>query len=101
MAYDQMSGPEEMGGGAMMRRGGGGPPASEEENTISVDAASFPQGIDLKEGAKVTFCVTSPPDSEGMVSGYFEGGEPVEEGTSWEDDFRAEMSPQNQTEEAE
>lgn len=91
-----MGGPVET--GETMSEGMDETPASTEASTITLPAENFPQGIDLKDGAKVTFCVKSGPDESGNVTGYFEGGEPDESGTSWEEDFRKEMSPQNPTE---
>lgn len=64
------------------------------ETPVTVPAASLPQGIEAKEGTELTFCLHGPPDDQGMVTGYFKGAESTGEGnSSWEDDFRKEMSP--------
>ena len=84
-----------------MGAGGGGgdmPPApeagGEEKNIVMLSADHFPKGMSPKEGDKITFCVTAPPDSEGNVAGYFEGMAGKEDGPdAWEQDFKNEMSP--------
>ncbi len=73
-----------------------------EKNTVMLSADHFPKGVKLADGAKLTFCVTGNPDSEGNVSGYFEEagaeepgreGENDDPGNGWADDFKRFMSP--------
>lgn len=74
---------------------------SADKNSVMLSSDHFPDGMAPKKGEKLTFCVTGDPDSEGNVMGYFEpmGGK-QDDGTSWEDDFKKEMSPSNPQPEA-
>ena len=76
-------------------------PETGDKNTVVLSADHFPEGMSVKDGDKLTFCVTGAPDSEGNVSGYFEAadaGKPS--GEDWEADFRKSMSPTASQEEA-
>ena len=80
---------------------GGIPAAQGEKNVVTLSAAHFPPGIQPKQGDKLTFCVTVPPDEEGGVSGYFEASGNEKQGTEdWESDFKKSMSPTAPAEEA-
>lgn len=69
-------------------------PEQGEKNTVVLSRDHFPEGMAVKDGDKLTFCVTGEPDSEGNVSGYFEaGGEGKPAEDDWEAGFRKEMSP--------
>jgi|SRR5208282_6495617 hypothetical protein len=71
-------------------------PASEQggKNIVVLSADHFPEGAAVKDGDVLQFHVTGQPDSEGNVSGYFEGaGAADEKEETWEDMVRREMSP--------
>lgn len=79
--------------------GQGDPGGEPNANTIHIAAADLPAGVQPQAGTKLTFCITGPPDAEGDVPGYFETSDHDEaaegEGTSWEEEFRREMSPRS------
>lgn len=73
-------------------------PKDGDKQTVMLSADHFPPDMQPKDGMKLTFCVTGDPDSEGNVTGYFEGGDAPD--ASWEKDFRQAMSPRSEGEEA-
>ena len=76
-------------------------PADEKQHEVMLSADNFPEGMAPKNGAKLTFCCTADPDSEGNVSGYFEmssGG--MDDGEDWDSEFKKSMSPRRVEESA-
>lgn len=72
-----------------------------DQNTVMLSRDHFPMDMSPKKGQKLTFCVTGNPDSEGNVSGYFEGGSKDGEAKmdDWETEFKDSMSARAESDE--
>lgn len=83
------------------------PGAGEEKNIVQLPKEML-GGMQVKEGDKLTFCVTGMGGADGSVSGYFEpmgegeGDEKEGDDPDYSEDYaaglRKEMSPRTETE---
>lgn len=72
--------------------------SSDTPNQVDLPMELLPEGMTVKAGDKLTFCVTGDADENGNIPGYFmqsktSGGDKSDD--DWDDQFRAAMSPRN------